>query len=191
MTSVDILNRRFAERLGRPNGTDPRFKWAWTPDLPCYRQINGEIARTSWASRIGPCWVLCEWKMPTLTREQWAREFGASYPYPANGRYIPFPEVSLPRGMAPNDEQTEFYCRTLRTQLEMSWQEQLDRSEIEAQYYRKEADARFDECVADWEPLSWKLGEPHDFCDHDGPVAFQSGLGESPALRNKTLQGAL
>lgn len=188
MTSVDLLNRRFAERLGRPNGIDPRFKWMHTADIPSYRVVNGRLERFSWTQHLGPCWVLCQWATPTVTREQWALQLGSQYPYPERGRYVPHAEVSLPRGMEPNDEQTEFYCRTLQTQMEMSWQEQLDRSQIQAEYFRKQADQQFLEQVGDWEPVNWKQSDPHEPGDQDGSIALQAGIGESPTLRK--LQGA-
>lgn len=187
-TAVESLNRTFAERLGRPNGIDGRFKWLWAPDIPSYRVVGGRLERFSWAERIGRVWVLGEWRPPEVSREAWALQLGDQYPYPERGRYVPHSEVQFPQGMAPNDENTEFYCRTLAAQIETSLQEQLDRSQIQADYHRKKADTEFLEMVGEMEPVSWKQDTPHEPGDHDGSIALQAGIGESPTLRK--LQGA-
>jgi hypothetical protein len=173
MTHIDNLNRTFAERLGRPNGIDARFAWKQSTDIPYFHKLkDGSIDRKTWASRIGKCWLLCQWRPCDVSRETWAQLFGASLPYPTNGQYYPQAETALPRGMEPNDWLTEGYCRTISQQMEMTYKQHLEAAEADAQKYADLASQRFDDCVADQEPLSWKAGQPETPCTRGGCVSL-------------------
>lgn len=124
-----------------------------------------------------------------LTRDQWFAMFGWSRPFPSGGEYFPYTETSL--GRLPNGEDTAFYIRSLSQQLEEVEQanktilagrmDQItEKCERDAQANLDQHENEFMESVADWEPASWKLGEPRDPGDLDGPVRFQAGVGDSP-----------
>ena len=119
--------------------------------------------------------------------------FGWSRPYPRKGEYKPYAETALRNGVFPDSEATQFYIATLRKQLEeveANRKAQLmGRADDYTEKFTKDAqdvidqhEKKFMESVGDWEPESWKLGEPRDPGDNDGPVAFQAGVGDSPAL---------
>jgi hypothetical protein len=202
MTDVDILNRRFGECLGRPNGTDPRFAWKHSTELHYYfrMEAHNDWQRRCWADRIGKAWVLCQWSPPTMTlmgvefevtREQWFRTFGWSRPYPAGGEYKPYAETALKDGRRPGAEETQFYIFTLGQQLEQSEQahkqnragredDTLVKCEQEAQKVVDDHEKQFYDSVADWEPESWKHGVPHESGDRGGSYLPQAGIGDSP-----------
>lgn len=198
---VKILNRRLGEALGRPNGNDPRFAWQRATELFYFvrRDMLDGWHRMCWADRIGPVWVLCRWTPPEttihgvtmeLTREQWFQMFGGTRPYPAKGDYKPLCETALRRGLEPSAEATAFYIRTLREQIERGEQANKDnfagrkdatteQCEAEAQKEVDDAEERFMQQVADWQPASWRAGSPYNPGDRGGPVSF--GGVEQPA----------
>lgn len=184
MTTVELLNRRFAESLGRPNGVDARFKWAFSPDVQYLYQPPGQkhYERRSWANRLGKVWMLCQWHPPTMSREQWAASC-AGYPYPEKGEYKPHPETALPAGVDPTEALTAGYIRSLGQQMEQAALAARDalagrvdatteRCEREAQASVDAAEREFYEMVGDFEPLSWKTGDPYNPGDRGGPVSF-------------------
>ena len=186
--AVALLNQRFAERLGRPDGVNPRFKWAWTPDVSyMVAPKNGDdYVRRTWADRIGHRWMLCQWAPTGKSVEQWFREFKGLYPYPGKGYYRPQPETALPHGVPPTLDLTVAYCNVLGQQLaqaefaakmhEYGLQDPTTEAvEKEAQDHRTQADERFMDMATDWQPASWRLNEPHMPGDRDGPVAYQVG----------------
>lgn len=192
MDQVYILNDRFGMALGRPNGADPRFAWKLTKDLHYYYRDNPseDWQRRSWADRVGNCWVLAEWRPPEvniygitqeITREQWFTMFGWSRPYPQGGEYKPYTETALPR--IPNEQDTAFYIKTITKQLsdsEAANKDQLmgrkdaitEQCERDAQAVVDRYETEFMESVADWQPISWRLNEPYNPGDQDGPVSF-------------------
>jgi hypothetical protein len=185
MTHVEFLNRRFGEELGRPNGIDPRFAWKYAPEVYYYFRPHyaASFERRSWADRIGKRWMLCQWRPTELSREQWQQAFRGAYPYPEKGEYKAHPETALWPGMLPTSELTAGYIRTLKDQMlqaelalkarEAGRQDELTiRLEKEAIAQIEAKRKEFYEMTADWEPLSWKLDEPHMPGDHDGPVCF-------------------
>lgn len=206
MELVNVLNDRFGASLGRPNGSDPRFAWKKSSDLFYYWRDNPseDWQKRSWADRIGVVWVLAEWRPPEvyifgvlseITREQWFAMFGWSRPYPQGGEYKPYAETALLR--PPTSEDTDFYIKTLQQQLaevEQANKDQLmGRKDATTENCEKEAQANMDkheqdfmDKVADWEPLSWKLGEPRDPGDQDGALSF-GGVGDSPALKKESV----
>lgn len=185
MTHIDILNRRFGDRLGRPNGHDARFAWKFAPEVFYEFRPHGSsnFQRQCWADRIGPKWMLCQWRPTEISREAWLQSFQGRFPYPDGGEYKPHPETALPEGMLPTDELTAGYIASLLAQMEQAEMALKDnfagrkdettiRCEMEAQAAVDAKSREFEEQVADWEPWSWKLNEPHMPGDHDGPVSF-------------------
>lgn len=173
MSYIDNLNRTFADRLGRPNGTDARFAWKQSADIPYFHKLkDGSVVRKTWAWRIGQCWLVCQWRPCDISREAWAKSFGAVLPYPSNGQYYPHPETALPRGMEPNDWLTEAYSRGLAKQMDTSLKQQLEDAEADAQKYVDLASQRMDDATADFEPLSWKAGQPETPATRGGCVSL-------------------
>lgn len=202
ISPVEILNRRFGDCLGRPNGNDPAYKWMLTRDLSYfYRNESHENwQKRSWADRIGNTWVLACWTPPIvymmgipceLTRDRWTQMFGWTRSYPDKGEYKPLAETALKQDLVPDGRMTEFYIHSI--QLQMERVEQAHKAELmgrkdgitegceqEAQQNMDSWSKQFFDSVADWEPMSWKLGEPRESGDQDGPVGFQTGVGDSP-----------
>ncbi len=172
MTYTDQLNRIFAERLGRPNGINARFAWMFAPDVPYIQKTNTGFERKTWGARLGKRWMLCQWRPPDLTREQWATSFGVSFPYPEKGQYIAHSETALPFGKEPDLDLTAEYCRTLRQQMETSYAEHLEASEALSRSYRDRAQQKMMEAAGDWEPLSWKAGQPETPATRGGCVSL-------------------
>ena len=172
MTYTDQLNRIFAERLGRPNGINARFAWMYAPDVPYNQKTPTGFERKTWGARLGKRWMLCQWRPPDLTREQWATSFGVSFPYPDKGQYIAHAETALPFGKEPDVELTVEYCHTLRQQMETTYADHLAQSEAASKYYQDMYDKQRDDFTADCEPLSWKVGSPETPCDRGGCISW-------------------
>jgi hypothetical protein len=114
MTQVQQLNRRLGDALGYVRGgTEPRFCWAWAPDL------------LYWRSRLGKVWVLCQWQKPGMTPQQWRAVFGDRYPYPVNGMHHAQPETALPPGAIPTPELTQNYIWAIDRQMSTSFVQQF------------------------------------------------------------------
>lgn len=202
MTIIDNLNRRMGEHLGFPNGNDPAYKWMEARDLQYYfrNEAHEDWQRRSWADRLGNVWLLCRWTPPIvymmgvpceLTRLQWSEMFGWSRPFPEKGEYKPLAETALKPGVIPDGRMTDFYICSIQRQLEQVERahkaelagrkdETTESCEREAQANMDGWEKQFMDSVADWEPMSWKLGEPRDAGDNDGPVRYQAGVGDSP-----------
>jgi hypothetical protein len=181
MTYIELLNARFAERFGRPDGVHPRFAWKWAPDLVWYFRPNylAGYMRRCWADRLGKVWLLCHWEPTTLTPQEWKFSFKGQYPYPAKGEYKPYPETALLPGMEPTGDSTAFYIHSIWGQLQRAemanrggFDEHAEWSEKRAQSYRDEADRKIDESIGDFEPLSWKAGQPETPGTRGGCVSF-------------------
>lgn len=172
MTSknVEILNRRFGETLGFPDGVHPRFAWMWSADVNRHFRPDpvSDFTRHCLAERIGKRWLLCQWRPTELTADQWWNTYRGRVPYPGKGEYKPHLETALPLGMEPTPELTYGYARTLR--------EQMDRVYTESEFHdeavrdQQRAETEFYESVADWEAPSFRHGwEPGT---RGGPVSF-------------------
>ena len=172
MNYIDSLNRRFAEALGT-RGSVGRYSWQHTRDLFYYpRAATGDFVQRCWAGRMGRAWVLCERRFPV-----------AAHPHPEQMEWFPYDATALPDGMEPTLELTLGYIRSVRDQMEraeLAIKAQCagrkdvttEQCEAEAQKTQDQADQNFYDSVADWEPMSWKLGEAHNPGDQDGPVSF-------------------
>jgi hypothetical protein len=184
--TTDQLNHRFGTALGF-HGIESRFAWKFSADVPFFlrRGLLHGWERHTWADRIGQRWMLCQLKAPEMSQTEWILSFGTR-PYPENGEYIPHAETALPPGMEPTVELTDGYIATIRKQMEQAEfagkenfagrkDPTTELCEAQAQKQVDDAEKEFMEKVADWEPLSWKLGEPHHPGDQDGAVAFQVG----------------
>lgn len=170
MENIDILNQRFGDALGRPDGVQPRFAWHW----------DRGVLMNSYK------WFICQLMPNPFTPEQWESIHEGRRPYPGKLRWVQHPETALPLGVDPTGEHTSFYIRTLGDQMDAADRALKDAeagrvddatitAEAEAQALVDDTAEQFDEQVADWEPLGWKLGDPHEPGDHDGPVAYQVG----------------
>lgn len=170
MDNIEILNKRFGEAFGYPDGVHPRYQWMWKPG-----QLKGSKH-----------WSLCQLAPNPFTVEQWSAMWGGNKPFPGKMRWVEHVETALPPGVTPTVEHTSFYVRSLRAQLEASEKAEKDQAagrvddatlsaEADAQASVDAAAKEFEERVADWEPPSWALGDPQPPGSHDGPIAFQVG----------------
>lgn len=169
MTDIEYLNKKFGDVLGKPDGTRSRYSWFWE---------QGMLMNTK-------RWFICQLAPNPFTEEQWAN-IQPGKPFPGKLRWIPHYETALPLGMEPDVENTAFYIRSFLEQMAQAEQAMKDQaaghmdavtaaSEAEAQASVSKASAEFEEMVGDFEPLSWKLGNPQPDGSQDGPVAFQVG----------------
>ena len=164
---IDQLNRRLGDALGYVrSGTQPRFRWQWAPDVPY------------WSTRLGPVWVLCQWRKPGMSRKDWDAQFGnRRIPYPANGMHHAHPETALPKGLAPNDALTQFYIRTLDQQMSTTLADHLCNVHNEVAERKAQDYVDWVDLVQDSNP-AFSNFEPGA---RGGPVSFPQ---PSPELRS-------
>lgn len=163
MTHIEQLNRRLREALGTGRGvTVPRFAWMNARDVFYYWRPDHiqSFQRQCWADRVGSVWMLCQWRRPELTREEWWESFHGEFPYPDKGMYYAHAETALPFGMLPTSDLTQGYIWNLDQQMSMRYAEHLAavNADVEKQNQSDE-DAWFD-YVADMEPAFdvWNSG---------------------------------
>ena len=112
--AIDRLNERLGADLGRvASGTLPRFAWQHTSTMPMAQD------------RIGSRWLLAEWRRPSMTPEQWVKNSGGRFPYPAAGWYHPYLETCLPIGMEPTLELTVKAIKQFGKQMSTTAEEQF------------------------------------------------------------------
>jgi hypothetical protein len=163
MTAPEItrLNERLATDLGRvASGTLPRFAWQHTSTIP------GAEAK------IGPRWLLGEWRRPSMTPEQWAKNSGGRFPYPASGWYHPYLETALPISMEPTLELTIKAISQFRKQMSTSFENQQreTNNEIEAEMgYRWDRENHCYQRLSPEEDQSTERKEWIDFVQQSHP----------------------
>lgn len=174
MTQVELLNQRFGEYLGFPDGVHPKFCWVWAPDMTyLFRPDRTKsFMLRSWGSRLGRKWVLAQWRPTELTRDQWESTFRGSRPYPGKWRYIVHAETALPEGMAPNDELTQGYARTLSNQMAVA--DFTAQCEEEARQYLQASEDAILEDARDFEPA---FGNWDVFLGRDGYLDINANKG--------------
>ena len=128
-SSVETLNRRLAERLGRVcGGSIPRFSWQYAPDQPwlVYDRDERTVLKKSWAdmpapdgSPIGKSWLLAEWR-PTTAQDHHGFGEGVRVAVGKAVGYAPYLETTLPAGCEPNDEVTAWMIAKIDRQLSVS-----------------------------------------------------------------------
>jgi hypothetical protein len=119
-SALNALNDRLGIDLGRvASGTLPRFAWKHASDMPMVSQ------------RVGNRWMLTEWRRPSMTPEQWAKNCPSGKPYPAAGWYHPYLETALPIGMEPTLELTVKAISQFRRQMDTSYENQMRRENDE------------------------------------------------------------
>ena len=161
MTPIDLLNRRLGEALGLIGGTHPRFCWKRSTELFWYFRENSteNFQRQCWADRIGPCWLLCQWMVPSgfdvstgtkypLTEENWFRMFRGQLPFPSRGEYTAHAETKLAPGQEPTTEMNQNYIWALDRQMSTSIREQLgDLQQDLDQHHAKYRENQYDEMM--------------------------------------------
>lgn len=172
LSNVEILNRKFAECLGTRGG-QTWWAWKWAPDMVYeHRDQPGEsFGRVSWARWIGRSWVLCQFRPPEITRNEWDACYKGEIPFPERGRYVPHPEVRI-EGREPDMEDTIFYIRTLAMQFETP-QEVQHKMSLERIQERSDRTKRefFDQAEEDF-PAFWKNGVGHEPGTRGSHVSF-------------------
>jgi hypothetical protein len=191
MNFIDKLNARLGERLGFC-GRNPRFIWQNAKDVFYYYRDGpiAEMKQFCWASRLGPVWMLCQWRRPTwldrdgklhtITRGDWWGMFHGSFPYPERGQYYAQPETTLAPGRLPDDYLTDAYIHYIDQQMTLNYaahKRQID-AEIAADEERR--DSEWVACVQDTNP-AFSNFEPGTKCGTEFQVP---GLKPEPkALR--------
>lgn len=111
---IEQLNRKLGDALGYVRGgSQPRFCWAWAPDLPY------------WQTRLGKVWVLAQWQRPGMPQEEWRKHFGDRFPYPETGMHHAHPETALEPGQIPTEGLTQNYIWALDRQMSQTFGQQL------------------------------------------------------------------
>lgn len=159
---VNQLNARLGERLGY-RGTNPRFAWKYAPDLFYFWRESYLVGfrRQCWAERLGRVWVLCQWRRPEMSNQEWWNSFHGEFPYPDKGMYYAHPETALAVGQFPTAEINAAHIRAIEVQMEKSYARLAVECSDAAQRDRQAADTQWDEYVADWEPAfdNWNSGK--------------------------------
>lgn len=160
---VSILNARLGERLGYRSGNNPRFAWKWAPDLHYYWRDNvtTSFVRQCWADQLGPVWVLCQWRRPEMSKEQWWTSFKGEFPYPDRGMYYAHPETALDLGMKPTADITASHTRALEIQVEKKYADHLREVNERAETRKQKDDDDWDDYIQDWAPAFdvWNSGK--------------------------------
>lgn len=135
MTSVDLLNRRLGESLGRVcGGSLPRFAWKYAPDQPRYVYDTDDrtVLKKSWADApapdggvIGKVWVLAEWRVSKVA-DHCGYGDGIRIAVTKEAGYAPYYETAIAPGRMPTDVLTANYISALRTMLGRSAEHQED-----------------------------------------------------------------
>jgi hypothetical protein len=159
--TIQALNARLGERLGY-RGQNPRFAWKYAPELYYYWResyVTGFV-RQCWAERLGRVWVLCQFRRPEMSKQEWWNSFHGEFPYPEKGMYYAHSETALRVGELPDAELTAMYIRSLEVQMERSYRAHLEASNKGAQDSMDQNEREWDEYVADMEPAfdHWNSG---------------------------------
>jgi hypothetical protein len=163
MTSVEQQNRKLAECLGSRGGQQ-WWKWAWAPDLTYFwrRSLDAAWERHCWAETLGKVWVLCQFRPPEISREEWNRGYKGELPYPERGRYYPHGETAIyPPGREPSMEDTVFYIRTLAEQDAKGEVEHLNEAYARAQNAQDQVEKDFMYEAEEQFPAFWRNGQGH------------------------------
>lgn len=157
------LNRRLGESLGFA-GAEPRFAWQWAPDCHYYYRsdITKSFERFCWADRIGKVWVLCQWKAPPMSREDWWYSFQGEFPYPDKGTWYVHGESALPPGIEPGDTETAYYIYELRDQMNTSQDAHYRKIMAGLEKDREDNRKEFLAQAEDSFPAFWKNGQGHE-----------------------------
>ena len=161
MSAIATLNARLGERLGY-RGNNPRFAWCYAPDLfyfwrPSY--LTGFV-RQCWAERLGRVWVLCQWRRPEMSRQEWWNSFNGEFPYPENGMYYAHPETALPAGMEPTSGITAEYTYSLERQIAKGYAQHLRECQASADQQMQADEDQWMDYAADFQPAfdNWNSG---------------------------------
>ena len=171
MTSIDLLNRRLGDALGRlPNGCS-RFQWVRASEAKYYVVRGGAVFEIAWSSRIGDVWILARWSEPTvfdpklqitkvMTEESWRETLG-NIPYPRNGTWRGYPETALPPGEYPTESRTANHIREADKQMSQDYADHLDAVNVEMKLDKEQQDSDWDRYVLGQVPASnnWASGQ--------------------------------
>jgi len=140
---------------GTKNVLQPQARGAGGLFLPGPRLILVEprYRRYSWAEKFErDCWVLAQFKTPTLTPEQWANSIGLDFPYPYKGQYYAIENTQFDPEQEPDEEDTKMVIARIRAQESANWSEVLDMCRREAQKPIDDKKKEFKDIVDDFWP---------------------------------------
>jgi hypothetical protein len=159
---IALLNARFGERLGY-RGNSPRFAWCYAPDLHYFWRpdYTTSFVRQCWAERLGRVWVLCQWRKPEMTQQEWWNSFRGEFPYPERGMYYAHPETALNPTQLPTAEITAAHIHALERQIAKNYEQHLQECNAAADAQRQADSDEWDDYVADWCPAfdNWNSGK--------------------------------
>lgn len=97
-------------------------------------------------------WMLCQWRPPSMTVDEFYTSYGGKYRYPSNGAYYAHPETMLDEGMEPDADTTNLHIAALKIQMGKTAWEHCVESEREAQADQDTQANEWNDFVKDWEP---------------------------------------
>lgn len=193
---IERLNDLLGSELGRNPYGEPIFRWQYSEDLfwPTkksteYKKVGSlwvpvaVMVKTRMTKRLRQ-WVLTLW-VPPEDLPQWENLFPGA-PYPARGFHITT-NADIPEGDEPNLQDTERLIGGLRYQASGRPPGQVYRdfieAEIEDEVSREKVirDAVRDSFTAFLNPKPGARG---------GDTSAQTGIGESPVLKDKEIVNA-
>lgn len=160
--NIKALNRRLGEELGF-GPTGPRFKWMHSSDVFWDYRPNpaAKFQRRIWADILAAkrgmtqpmkVWMLCQWRPPSMTEEEFQASFHGRYRYPAQGAYYAHPETMLRIGELPDADTTNLHIAALKIQMgKTAWQHQVE-ADRDAQETQDAQASEWNDFVKDWEP---------------------------------------
>ena len=159
---IEILNSRLGERLGY-RGTHPRFAWKYAPELFYFWRQNylTGFVRQCWAQRLGKVWVLCQWRRPEMSQQQWWDSFHGEFPYPAQGMYYAHPETALAPGELPESEITQAHIHALTAQMSKNYATHLREVNADTARCEQADEDEWMEYATDFAPAfnNWNSGK--------------------------------
>lgn len=172
MNHIEQLNRRLGECLGYI-GAEPRFKWAWAPDMEyLYRKPTAiTFTRHNWAERLGRVWVLTGFTAPVayvgemqvaVTREEWWARTGGQMPFPERGSRQPLADTALPPGVVPNGEITNRYIVAISDQMTKTVKQLNEEANADAEKVVDDEAKVFYDVAKDSFPAFWKNWQGHE-----------------------------
>jgi hypothetical protein len=181
---IELLNRRLREGLGTLGG-QARFAWQYAPEVFYYtrRPTAVTFTRHCWADRIGPVWMLCQWRLPTafdpetgatkrITEAEWWSAYHGQLPYPAKGMYWAQPETACAPGREPTEAETAGYIWSIRRQMDMDFADHLREGNAEMAKDRLDTEKEFMDEATDWFPFGWKNGQAHEPGTRGSHISF-------------------
>lgn len=196
------LNDLLGQELGRTPKGDPIYMWAHTDFLnrprrildsdgePVYRwqePLEGESVGKALpiyetvplCPHLQDQYVVLRF-IPTASFEEWRKRFGDNLEWEKGGEWFPVSsptgEVTLPPGIAPTREDTEYFIRVVKKDKETYLRKLFaveEGQDLQEQKQRERLEAKFKEILPLWDKIPGT---------QDGPAGFVGCRGEPKVL---------